>query len=138
MTADEIIVQTLPFHGELDSLHFLTGDFIGHVALIIHQDTVPLVGNIKRNVFVGNLTGCAAVFIPHFHSLSVFHERCKPFAKTVNILIHINEKLFHHIVLSGFPVVHMCQVAEAGLCQELVPLIKSQLIRIRRLVDHCP
>ena len=136
--ADEIIIQPLSLHGKLYPLHLLAGDLKGHVSHIIHQNAVSFVGHIERNILIGDLAGSAAVLIPHFHDLPVLHKRREPLAQSVDIFIHINGKLFQHIGFLCLVIIHMRQVAEAGLCKEFLSLIESQFISCRGLVDHRP
>ena len=102
MSVNHIVVQTLAFHGKLNSFYFLTGNFIGSISLIVQKNTVSFIGNIERNILIRNLTGCTAVLVPHIHHLSVFHERSKSFSKTINILVYINSQGIYGILSSCF------------------------------------
>ena len=136
-TTDKVIVQAFAFYRKLHSFYFLTGNLVSYISFVIYQNSVSLIGNIKWYILVCDLAGGSSILIPHFHNLTIFHKRCKTLAKTIYILIHINQKLLCHIIFSCVTIMHMSQIPVTGFCQEFIPIIKCQLISIRCFINHC-
>ena len=74
MAIDHKVIQTFSFHRKLHMLHLFTGNFIGSVTLIVKKNSITFIGDIEWNIFICNLTGSSAVFIPHLHNLTIFHK----------------------------------------------------------------
>ena len=103
---------------------------------MIQKHAIPLVGNIKRNILVGDLAGRSAILIPHFHHLAVLHKRGVPLTKSIDALVHIDGQLLHHIGFSRIPVGHMGHVAESGVGQFPVSVEETDSPAVRPLIDN--
>ena len=134
---DHIIIQPLALCGKLQPFYFFAGDLKGHIPLVIHQDTITFIGKIEGNIFIGNLTGGPAVFIPHIHNLPVFDKRSKPFAQAVNRFIHIQGKLLYHIIPAGIIIFHISHIPVAGFRKLPVAIQKTDPPGCRTFIDHC-
>ena len=83
-------------HGELHARNGLGAHFKGDGAGIVHQNAVAAVGHIEGDIFIGNLGAGAAVFVPDIDDLSVFDERSKALAQTVDLFAHADIELAAH------------------------------------------
>ena len=132
---NHIVIESLPLHGKLQTLHLFAGYLIGGVPFIVQKHTVPLVGNIKRNVFVCDFARCPAVLIPHFNHLAVLHKRGVSLAQSIDALIHINSQLLHHISFSCIPVCHMSHIAVSCTGQLPFPVKEADSPAVWPLVN---
>ena len=135
-TVNHVVIEPFPFHGKLQAFHLFAGNLIGGIPLMIQKHAIPLVGNIKRNILVGDFTGRSAILIPHFHHLAVLHKRGVPLTKSIDALVHIDGQLLHHIGFSRIPVGHMGHVAESGVGQFPVSVEETDSPAVRPLIDN--
>lgn len=68
------VVDPLSGDAELNSGDLLGGDFEGDRAGVVYKDSVPFVGEVEGDIFVGLIAAGAAVFVPNFDGLAVFDE----------------------------------------------------------------
>ena len=136
MAIDHKVIQTFSFHRKLHMLHLFTGNFISSVTLIVKKNSITFIGDIEWNIFIGNLTGSSAVFIPHLHNLTIFHKWGKSLTQTIDVFIHIQCQLFYHIGLSCFIIGHMGHIAVSRIRQFTVSVIKTDAPAGRPFINH--
>ena len=95
---------------------------------MINQNTVTLIGKIKRNILISLLRTGAAVLIPDINALTVLYKRSKALTGTVKKLAHADGQLLTHIgirqitLIVGIPLpvrLHNSQILAATLGNHL-------------------
>ena len=136
LSIDHIIIQALSFYRKLDPFHLFAGNFIGSVSFIVQKNAVTFIGNVERNVLIGDFTCGAAVFIPHFHYLSVFHKGCEALSQTIDGFVHVNGKGFDCITSAGLVIHNVRHIPESGVSQLTIPIQEADAPGIGTLIDH--
>ncbi len=122
------IVQIAPLHGELRPGHHLRAQFHGYLFRMVHQHSVPLVGYVKRNIFICLLGAGASVSVPDVDALAVPDKGSEMLPRAVEQFPHSQRQLLAHIsVLIVSPVVilplpvglHQRQVSSRTAGQQL-------------------
>ncbi len=93
---DDHKVQGLAGHRELGPGDHLRAQLITDLAAGIHKHAVALVGEIKGDVFIGNLRAGAPVLLPDVHHLAVLHKGGEPLAQTIDFLANGQIQLGPH------------------------------------------
>ena len=102
---------------------------------MVDKDSVPSVGNIKRNIFVGLFTACTAVAVPDIDTLAVFDKGSEAFTQSVYALAHSQLQLFAD---KGACSLHF-QISSAARfagCDQIGTAEKLEG-KLAALVDHC-
>ena len=106
-------LQLLILHGKLDCLHFFASDLEADRARMVDKHAVAGRSIVEGDVFIGDLAGGAAVFIPHIHDLAVFYHGSEPFAQSVDQFPHAEVQACENVIL---PALFMHHPHAPGFC----------------------
>jgi len=95
--AEEVVVQAMLFHAELDARDMVRADLKRHATGMVDQQAVPLAGEVEGDVLVGVLGIGAAVLIPHVDRLAVLDQRAETLAQAVDRLADRQRELLAQV-----------------------------------------
>ena len=98
-SVEQIVFDSLARNRKSYVLNLLAGNLKRYPVRAVHENAIPVIRHIERHALIGNLGGRASVLIPGIHRLPVFDKGCKPLAKTVYTLAHLQGQLADHIRL---------------------------------------
>ena len=74
---------------------------------MIDKHPVTAVGHVKRNIFIGQLAGGAAILVPDIHHLAVLDKCGEAFAQPVHVFANRQRQLFVCIMMPPFSAIPM-------------------------------
>jgi len=94
---DQAVIEGFAGHAELDALYFFGANFQRDAFGVVDEDAIAAIGEVEGDVFVGQFTAGAAVFVPQIDDLAVFDEGGEAFAKPVDVLADVEVELFVNV-----------------------------------------
>ena len=87
-----------------------------------YKDTISPIGEVKRDVFVGQFAAGAPVFIPDINFLPVLYESGEALSQSVDIFSHAQSQLL--VDETTFRRVDIAQRAPAAMGNPMIPMFE--------------